>query len=324
MLCFFFQTLLGLDYLHTKCKVIHTDIKPENILVYITEEEIQKLAVDATAASQGGKLSKSLTATAPKHIVQKQTDNTTKMSKNKKKKMKQKLKKQLQKHQQEIDQEQPASPAVDGTENAPEKESTEHNHTHSPSSTTPVIETIGETVVVVDNKENEKENVAKKSVDEDMDANINSQNPPSQNTSSNNNKAPTEEPMDTNVGRNVVTNPKLENNTEEKPKNSTVEVIDCTNERQPGLALGITTVQNCNQEISDVRMLSVDRDSVVNERESVEEADKQMDSGIVTDDRSRDEDRKDRTSPVKEANVALENGNETSPSYARTLLWLAH
>merc|ERR1712142_1234337 len=69
------QTLLGLSYIHTKCNVIHTDIKPENILVCITQDEIQKLATDAAAASQQGKLSKALTATAPKHVVQKQTEN---------------------------------------------------------------------------------------------------------------------------------------------------------------------------------------------------------------------------------------------------------
>lgn len=97
------QTLLGLNYLHTACKVIHTDIKPENILVCINEEEIQKLAVEATAASQQGKVSKALAATAPRHIVQKQSETTTKMSKNKKKKLKQKIKKQLQKHQQELE-----------------------------------------------------------------------------------------------------------------------------------------------------------------------------------------------------------------------------
>ena len=78
-------------------------MKPENILVSITEEEVQRLAVEATVASQKGKLSKSLTATAPKHVVQKQTDSSMKMSRNKKKKMKQKMKKQLKKHQQEID-----------------------------------------------------------------------------------------------------------------------------------------------------------------------------------------------------------------------------
>ncbi len=26
------QVLEGLHYLHTKCKIIHTDIKPENVL----------------------------------------------------------------------------------------------------------------------------------------------------------------------------------------------------------------------------------------------------------------------------------------------------
>lgn len=29
----FVQVLQGLDYLHTRCKIIHTDVKPENILL---------------------------------------------------------------------------------------------------------------------------------------------------------------------------------------------------------------------------------------------------------------------------------------------------
>ncbi|XP_068450227.1 SRSF protein kinase 3-like isoform X2 [Clinocottus analis] len=40
------QVLQGLDYLHTKCKVIHTDIKPENILLRVDEVYIQNLAAD--------------------------------------------------------------------------------------------------------------------------------------------------------------------------------------------------------------------------------------------------------------------------------------
>lgn len=28
-----FQILEGLNYLHTKCRIIHTDIKPENVLI---------------------------------------------------------------------------------------------------------------------------------------------------------------------------------------------------------------------------------------------------------------------------------------------------
>lgn len=38
----------GLDYLHAKCRIIHTDIKPENILVCVDEPYIRKLAADAT------------------------------------------------------------------------------------------------------------------------------------------------------------------------------------------------------------------------------------------------------------------------------------
>ena len=39
--------LEGLDYLHSKCQIIHTDIKPENILITIDDAEIRKLAMDA-------------------------------------------------------------------------------------------------------------------------------------------------------------------------------------------------------------------------------------------------------------------------------------
>lgn len=42
------QVLEGLDYLHTKCRIIHTDIKPENILICVDEAFIRKLAADAT------------------------------------------------------------------------------------------------------------------------------------------------------------------------------------------------------------------------------------------------------------------------------------
>ncbi len=33
------QVLLGLDYLHTECRVIHTDLKPENVLICIDDVE---------------------------------------------------------------------------------------------------------------------------------------------------------------------------------------------------------------------------------------------------------------------------------------------
>ncbi|CAJ1051307.1 SRSF protein kinase 2-like [Xyrichtys novacula] len=40
------QVLQGLDYLHAKCKIIHTDIKPENILLRVNEAYIKKMAAN--------------------------------------------------------------------------------------------------------------------------------------------------------------------------------------------------------------------------------------------------------------------------------------
>lgn len=85
------QVLEALDYLHTKCQIIHTDIKPENILVCVDEAYIRKLAYEATQWQKMGlKLPGSLVSTAPKHYSQ--PDPNTKMTKNKKKKLKKKQK----------------------------------------------------------------------------------------------------------------------------------------------------------------------------------------------------------------------------------------
>ncbi|XP_055883878.1 SRSF protein kinase 3-like isoform X2 [Biomphalaria glabrata] len=95
------QVLEGLDYLHTKCKIIHTDIKPENILMCVDEGHIRKLAADAIEFQRLGlKLPGSAVSTAPK---EKPVD-VSKMSKNKKKKMKKKQKKQEQLIQMQMKQ----------------------------------------------------------------------------------------------------------------------------------------------------------------------------------------------------------------------------
>ncbi|PNF40932.1 Serine/threonine-protein kinase SRPK [Cryptotermes secundus] len=38
------QVLEGLSYLHTKCKIIHTDIKPENVLICLDPDHMKKVA----------------------------------------------------------------------------------------------------------------------------------------------------------------------------------------------------------------------------------------------------------------------------------------
>ena len=48
------QVLQGLSYLHNNCKIIHTDIKPENILVCIDSSHVSKMAAQATFCHKHG------------------------------------------------------------------------------------------------------------------------------------------------------------------------------------------------------------------------------------------------------------------------------
>lgn len=40
------QILVGLDFLHRMCNIIHTDLKPENVLLCLTEKEIKEIAAN--------------------------------------------------------------------------------------------------------------------------------------------------------------------------------------------------------------------------------------------------------------------------------------
>lgn len=56
------QVLHGLDYLHTRCHIIHTDIKPENILLVVDNAAAMNAAIDAEVAVlrvQGGDMPES-------------------------------------------------------------------------------------------------------------------------------------------------------------------------------------------------------------------------------------------------------------------------
>ena len=37
------QVLIGLDYLHRKCRIIHTDLKPENVIISLTKDELSEI-----------------------------------------------------------------------------------------------------------------------------------------------------------------------------------------------------------------------------------------------------------------------------------------
>uniref|UniRef100_A0A8D9AUA6 non-specific serine/threonine protein kinase n=1 Tax=Cacopsylla melanoneura TaxID=428564 RepID=A0A8D9AUA6_9HEMI len=60
------QVLEGLNYLHTQCRIIHTDIKPENILMCIDYDKVRRMARDATKHHKiGMKLPMSLDVGGP-------------------------------------------------------------------------------------------------------------------------------------------------------------------------------------------------------------------------------------------------------------------
>uniref|UniRef100_A0A8C8ZZZ1 SRSF protein kinase 2 n=1 Tax=Prolemur simus TaxID=1328070 RepID=A0A8C8ZZZ1_PROSS len=94
------QVLQGLDYLHSKCKIIHTDIKPENILMCVDDAYVRRMAAEATEWQKAG-------APPPSGSAGEAAKPIGKISKNKKKKLKKKQKRQaelLEKRLQEIEE----------------------------------------------------------------------------------------------------------------------------------------------------------------------------------------------------------------------------
>jgi len=46
------QVLMGLDFLNRICRVIHTDLKPENVLLCLTPDEIRKIVEDGQLSNK--------------------------------------------------------------------------------------------------------------------------------------------------------------------------------------------------------------------------------------------------------------------------------
>ena len=99
------QVLIGLDYLHRMCRIIHTDLKPENVIVSLTKKELQEI-MDRGQISTMNKTVKTQDVTRDGTLFagsgqQKKSTlladiDTTGMSKQQKKKLRKKMKKALE------------------------------------------------------------------------------------------------------------------------------------------------------------------------------------------------------------------------------------
>ncbi|POI29683.1 hypothetical protein CIB84_006567, partial [Bambusicola thoracicus] len=57
--------LAGLHFLHGRCRIIHADIKPENVLLYIHDKNLHRFLLDAAQCGQGT----DLRLKAPDHVA---------------------------------------------------------------------------------------------------------------------------------------------------------------------------------------------------------------------------------------------------------------
>jgi len=163
------QVLEGLHYLHTKCQIIHTDIKPENVLVCVDEAHIKRIAAEATQHQKLGiKLPGSAMSTAPKEL--RKVDLSAKMSKSKKKKLKKREKRNQALMEEAMQHVMETEPKIEAKIVNGEAESVGQENEvvakEQDNSTKEVEEEVKEAGEKVVEKENEKEEESKTCPDE--------------------------------------------------------------------------------------------------------------------------------------------------------------
>jgi serine/threonine-protein kinase SRPK3 len=98
------QILIGLDFLHRMCGIIHTDLKPENVLLCLTDEEIKEIS--DTGYLDISKKKKHNNSHVYKEMPEELSKDLIKKKKKNEKKKKQKLKKKQAKKLQKMGMEE--------------------------------------------------------------------------------------------------------------------------------------------------------------------------------------------------------------------------
>ena len=86
------QCLMGLDYLHRVCNIIHTDLKPENVNLCLTEREVKEIAAKGQLTTTKMYNEREETKEAGS-LRGRQQENTTRQTKRNEKKKRQRQKK---------------------------------------------------------------------------------------------------------------------------------------------------------------------------------------------------------------------------------------